>query len=164
MSVRHSLEQRLRGAQYRDCRDGVFEAPVSRRVVALIEATTHPAQWSDKLEDALRHHSFRTAPNWARYVILLVSSNKTSVLAIAAAAFCRDVSKCRRLVAFADQTAEAVLPFLGLASVPGGGDTPVHDVDTTVQRILGSPDLASAFLDAHTTVAQVQKIAEESEQ
>jgi len=163
MSVRHSLEQRLRGAQYRDCREGVFEAPVSRRVVALIEATSHPAQWSGKLDDALRHHSFRMAPNWARYAVLLVSSRKTSDLATAAAAFCRDVSKCRRLVAFVDQTAEAVLPFLGLSSVPGGGDTPVHDVEAIAHRILGSPELTSAFLDAHTPVAQVQKLAEDSE-
>jgi hypothetical protein len=163
MSVRYSLEQRLRGAHYRDCREGVFEAPISRRVIALIEATSHPAQWSGTLDGALRHHAIRMAPNWARYAVLLVSSHKTPELATAAAAFCRDVSKCRRLVAFADQTAEDVLPFLGLSSVSGGGDTPVDDVEAIAQRILGSPELASAFLDAHTTVAQVQKVAEDSE-
>ena len=164
MSIRQLLEQRLRGAQYLDRRDGVFEAPVSRRIVAFVQVTPLPAQWPAGLDDALRHHSFRTAPNWARYAILLVKARKTSELAVAAAAFCRDVSKCRRLVAFADQTAEDVLPFLGLSSVPGGGDTPVHDVEAIARRILGPSELASAFLDAQTTVAQVQKLAEDSEQ
>jgi hypothetical protein len=83
-------------------------------------------------------------------------------LASAAASFCRDVSKCRKVVAFAGETGEHVLPFLGLSSAPGGSGTPGYDVEEIVGGVLG-PKLASSFLDAQTTVTQIQRMAEEAE-
>jgi hypothetical protein len=164
MTLRQGLEERLRGAGYRDRADGIFEAATSRRSVALIDVSPEPALWPDRLEGVLRRDSLRLVPSWSRYVLLLVDAGKTPVLASAAAAFCRDVSKCRRLVAFADQTPQDVLPFLGLSPVLGGGGTPVHDVEGIARKILGANELSAAFLDAHVSLAHVQKLAEETEE
>ena len=159
--ARHSLEEFLKGGGYRDCCDGVFEAPQGRRIIALVDASAIPAQWPGKIDIVLRQESLRNAPSWSRYVVVVLSSPRTRELAAAAAAFCRDVSKCRRLVAFADQTGSDVLPFLGLPAAPGGGGTPGYDFDEIASRILGSPELGTAFLDANTPVAHIQKMAED---
>ena len=162
MNLRQALEQRLRGAGYRERSEGVFEAATGGRTIALIEANPEPVRWPERLETVLRKDPLRLVPSWARYVLLLVNAGRTSELAIAASAFCRDVSRCRRLVGFADQTAEDVLPFLGLSPVLGGDGMPVHDVDGIARKILGADDLSMAFLDTHVPFAQVQKLAEES--
>lgn len=163
MTLRQSLEERLRGAGYRDRTEGIFEADTSRRSIALIDAAPEPALWPERLESALRKDALRLVPSWSRYVLLLIDAGKTSELASAAAAFCRDVSKCRRLVSFADQTPQAVLPFLGLSAVAGGSGTPVHDVEGIARKVLGANQLTTAFLDAQMPLAQLQKLAEESE-
>lgn len=103
------------------------------------------------------------APSWSRYLIIIVKSRKTPNLAAAAAAFCRDVSKCRRLVAFMDQPPRDVFPFLPLAFVPRGAGTPGNDVETIAARNFESSLLVSAFLDDHAPTTLVQSLAEQAE-
>jgi hypothetical protein len=151
-------------AGYRDCRDGVYEAPHGKRVIALLSTGSDPAQWAAKIDTALRHESFRRAPIWSRYALVTVELPRTPSIALVAAAFCRDVSKCRRLVAFSDESSDDALPFLGLAAAPGGGGTPTQDLEQIVIRVLESPTLATAFLDENTATTHLQTLAEESEE
>lgn len=163
MGARQSLEQGLRAAGYRDRRDGVFEAPYSRRIIALFDATSTTHDWNAFVDRAVRQELFRAAPNWCRYAVLILNCPKTAELAAAAAAFCRDVSKCRRLVAFSNQSGPEVLPFLALSETTGGRGTPGRDLDEIARRLLSAPELASAFLDEQTSTSQVRALAEEIE-
>jgi hypothetical protein len=160
--VLQSIEQALRAAGFRERGAGLFDTPHTPRIVALVEANVAPEEWPGKVETVLRNEAFRIAPSWSRYVVLALNSPKTSELAAAAAAFSRDVSKCRRLVAFAGETG-GVLPFLPLPSTPGGGGTPGHDLEDVARRILPSPQLATAFLDDHTATTHVETLAEDVE-
>jgi hypothetical protein len=158
------LHSRLRDAGYLERGDGVYVAGISGRTVAMIEVMPQPAQWAGKLDVALRLDNFRSAPTWSRYALLLVNSKKSVELGAAAAAFCREVSKCRRLVAFSGQTAEEVLPFLGLSSAAGAANTVGSDPAEITSRIFGQGStLTAAFLDLHKSVSEIQKLAEGSE-
>jgi hypothetical protein len=164
MSLRESLDSRLRSAGYSERGEGVYVAGISGRTIALIDVMSQPVQWASKLDAALRLEFFRNAPTWSRYALLLVNSKKTVELGAAAAAFCREVSKCRRLVAFTDQTAEEVLPFLGLSSAVGARNTIGSDPEEITSRIFGQGSkLAASFLDLHKSVSEIQKLAEDSE-
>ena len=112
MSMLQVLQHELLSAGYLQRGSAIFEASNSHRLVALREGSDQAADWFAKVDDALRNESFRMASTWSRYLIVIVNSKKTPNLAAAAAAFCRDVSKCRRLVAFMDQLPRDVLPFL----------------------------------------------------
>lgn len=161
--VLQSIEQALRAAGFRERGAGIFDTPRTPRIVALVEATVAPEEWPGKVETVLRNEAFRIAPSWSRYVVLALSAPKTMELSAAAAAFSRDVSKCRRLVAFADETG-GVLPFLPLPSAPGGGGTPGHDLEDVARRILPSQQLAAAFLDDQTATTDVETLAEDIEE
>jgi hypothetical protein len=139
----------------------VYEAREGRRVIAILATPPDPSAWTPRIDTALGHDAFRRAPTWSRYAVLVIDSPKTASLALAAAAFCRDVSKCRRLVAFADDTTEQALPFLGLGGSSGNTVSPSQDLDELVLRLLLSPPLAKAFLDEAISLAQLQMMAEE---
>jgi hypothetical protein len=162
MQVLQSIQQTLRAAGFRERGTGIFDAPHSPRLVALVEAHAVPGDWPIKVDALLKNEAFRTAPSWSRYVVLVLNSPKTRELAAAAAAFSRDVSKCRRLVAFADEP-KGVLPFLALPSSPGGEGTPGHNLEELARRILPSQQLAAAFLDDHSATTHVEQLAEDIE-
>jgi hypothetical protein len=132
-------------------------------MLAFFEAVGDPKTWPVGVDDVLRREPVRASPIWARYAIVVVSVPRNDDLAVAAAAFCRDVSKCRRLVCFENQSVSEALPFLALPAVPGGHGVPPLDLETTVNGILDSYRLASAFLDEQIPVSQVQFLAESSE-
>jgi hypothetical protein len=164
LPLREALDSRLRDAGYAERSEGVYVAAISGRTIAMIEVTPQPSQWAGKLDIALRLDLLRSVPTWSRYALLIVSSQKTIELGAAAAAFCREVSKCRRLVAFTGQTAEEVLPFLGLSSTSGGNGTIGSDPEEITARILGhGSKLTTAFLDFYKSIPEVQKLAEGSE-
>ena len=162
MSMLQALEHELLNAGYRQRGSAIFEASDSHRLVALMEASDRTTDWFGKVDTALRNESFRMAATWSRYLIVIVNSTKTTNLA-AAAAFCRDISKCRRLVAFADQRPRDVLPFLPLPFVPRGAGTPGNDVETIATRNFESSVLATTFLDDHAPTTLVQSMAEQPE-
>lgn len=163
MSMLQALEHELLSAGYLQRGSAIFEAPDSHRLVALMEASDQTADWFGKVDTALRNESFRMAATWSRYLIVIVNFTKTTNLAAAAAAFCRDVSKCRRLVAFTDQLPRDVLPFLPLRFVPRGAGTPGNDVETIAARNFESSVLAATFLDDHAPTTLVQSMAEQPE-
>ena len=161
MSMMQALERELLSAGYLQRGTAIFEASDSHRLVALMEASAQTMDWFGKVDTALRNESFRMAATWSRYLIVIVNSTKTADLAAAAAAFCRDVSKCRRLVAFADQLPRDVLPFLPLPFVPRGAGTPGNDVETIATRNFESSVLATTFLDDQAPTTLVQNMAEQ---
>lgn len=160
MHLLQTLQEQLLHAKYSERGGLIFHAPGGPRVVALVEALPEPRTWPAQVDTVLRLDIFRMAPTWSRYAVVLVPVAKTPQLAAAAAAFCRDVSKCRRLVGFADQTAHEVLPFLALPSVPGGSGTPGYDLEAIANGSLDSTELASAFLSDETATTYVQDLAE----
>lgn len=163
MSPRQLLEHQLRTAGYRERRDGTFHAPYGRRTIALLDATASTEDWSALVDRALRQETFRAAPSWSRYVVLVLSCPKTVPLAAAAAAFCRDVSRCRKLVAFGDENGPEALPFLALSATNSGRGTPGGDLEEIATRLLPVPELVSAFLDESTATAHVRTLAENLE-
>src|SRR5882762_4076645 len=99
-----SVADRLTSAGFRETEAGCFTSVASPRVVGLAVCGGDPEIWRQKAEDLLRKETMRVALSWTRYVILLVDSQKTSDLAWSAAAFAQDVSKCRRMVLFLEQS------------------------------------------------------------
>jgi hypothetical protein len=159
-----SVADRLTAAGFRETEPGCFTSAASPRVVALAVCRSDPEAWRHKAEDLLRKDTMRLALSWARYVILLVESHKTSPLAWSAAAFSQDVSKCRRIVLFVDPTGhkDVTLPFVGLPSFDQGADAPPRDVEVVVRRFLDT-SLADAFLSEGLTTKRVQDLAEEDQ-
>lgn len=157
------FEQQLRAAGFQKGEAGFFVAANNPRVVALTQASTNPASWRESVDEVLRHESFRVAPTWSRYIVLVLDAQRTPELAAAAAAFSRDVSKCRRIVVFRSQASTDALPFLPLPQVPGGTGTPGHNLEEVVHRELGVTQLATIFLDDQSATTHVQNLAEESE-
>jgi len=162
MDAMAPFEQQLRAAGFSEIEPGFFNAPVNPRVVAMTLVSTNPGSWPEAVAVVLRHGAFRAAPTWSRYVVLLLDAERTRELASAAAAFARDVSKCRRIVVFRSQSDLGTLPFLGLPNVPGGSGTPGHDLEEVVTRELGLTQLATMFLDDQSATTHVQNLAEES--
>lgn len=149
---------RLIQGGFRQVEAGCFTSPTSPRVVALAVCRPDPHTWREKADEMLRKAPLRVSPSWARYVLLLIESPKTSTLALAAAAFAQDVSKCRRIVLFVDRTSgePPALPFVGLPGVGYGTDAPHHDVSAAVRAAL--PDtLADAFLDEDLPNSKLQE-------
>src|SRR6202034_1055439 len=131
----------------------------------MIDVLAAPDHWRANLDSALRLESLRIVPPWSRYVVLVVNAARNVELSAAAAAICREVSKCRRLVAFEGQTAEDVLPFLGMSGTKIEGGTMRDGPGKIALRILGpSSDLASAFLNTSTAVSTVQQLAEDRDE
>jgi hypothetical protein len=163
MLLREALERRLRDAGYSERGGGVYFATITGRAIAMIDAAPEPAQWANKLDIMLRLEVLRHVPAWSRYILLIVSSQKTIQLGTAAAAFCREVSKCRRLVAFTSQSAEEVLPFLGLSSTVSESRSIASDPEEITARIFGhGSNVTRAFLDLSTSIPEVQRLAENS--
>lgn len=160
-ALKGTLEEALNSAGYRTRAENVFENAVFRRTIGIIETPPAPSLWPERLDAVLRREPMRLAPSWSRYAVLIVSSARNIELSSAAAAFSRDVSKCRRIVAFSDQTPEQVLPFLSLPSVSGGAGTTVHDVDQIARAILVDEEITRAFLDIDVSVPTVQELAEQ---
>ena len=161
MPLNETIEESLRIAGFAKRGTGVFASRLDPRVVAIVEATTDSAHWPQKVATLLRNESFNMAPTWCRYVVLAVDAERTDQLAIAAAAFARDVSKCRRLVAFRGQDSSGVIPFLPLPMVAGGVGTPGPNLEQIVHKAIPSIRLATAFLDDQTATSHVQALAED---
>ncbi len=104
----------------------------------------------------------RLSPSWARSVLLLIDAKKTPGLALAAASFAQDVSKCRRIVLFVDRASDnsVTIPFVGLPSLAFGSEAPTHDVDRVVREALPTA-LADAFLDEDLTNTKLQDLVKE---
>jgi hypothetical protein len=160
-----SVAERLTSGGFREIEPGCFTSDASPRVVGLAVCRAEPEAWRQKAEDLLRRETMRVALSWARYVILVVDSQKTSQLAWSAAAFAQDVSKCRRIVLFLDPTSdsEITLPFVGLPSLNYEADAPPRDVEAIVRKALPST-LAEAFLNEDLATTRLQDLAEESDQ
>lgn len=159
-----AVAARLTNAGFREAEPGCFTSGASPRVVGLAACRPDPEVWRQKAEDLVRKETMRLALSWARYVILLVSSPKTSALAWSAAAFAQDVSKCRRMVLFLDPNADeqVTLPFVGLPSVEPGADAPPRDIEAIVRAAL-STRLADAFLNEDLAATRLQGLAEEED-
>jgi hypothetical protein len=159
-----SVAERLTAGGFRENEPACFTSDASPRVVGLAVCRPDPETWRQKAEQLLRKETIRLAVSWARYVIIIVESHKTSQLAWAAAAFAQDVSKCRRIVLFVDEAAVAdvTLPFVGLPSLDHGFDAPARNVEAVVRQLL-STGLADAFLDEGHATVQVQNLAEGSD-
>ena len=156
-----TLERALLATGYVQRGGATFEAPDSNRFVALTQSANDPAEWYKAVETMLRQERFRLAPIWSRYLIIVVGGSKTPDLSAAAAGFCRDVSKCRRLVVFADEPIRNALPFLPLPLVPRGAGTTGDDVEAIVARHFDSSatELVTAFLDDNVATSYVQSLA-----
>lgn len=159
-----SVANRLTDAGFRETEPGCFTSPASPRVVGLAVCRPDVEIWRQTAESLLRRETMRLALSWARYVILLVDSQKTSPLAWAAASFAQDVSKCRRMVLFLNQGGgeSVALPFIGLPPLNYGVDAPPREIEPVVRSVL-SASLADAFLNEDLATARVQALAEEEE-
>jgi hypothetical protein len=110
-----------------------------------MEAEQDPNGWPAQVSTALNAPGVQHMPAWARYVVLVHPSGGDDALKTIAAAFARDVSKCRRLVVFTPSDVSPTLPFLPLS--PSGGElttAPHADITAIINRHL-SQDLARAF-------------------
>ena len=159
-----SAADRLWHAGFREAEPGCFKSSVAQRVIGLAVCDRDPDAWHERTEELLRMQTMRSAPAWARCVVLLVEGRKTSPLSWAAASFGQEVSKCRRLVLFVDQNASkpVQLPFIGLPPLNDSIDAPPHDIEGVVRNVL-STSLADAFLNEDLAIARVQALAEEEE-
>jgi hypothetical protein len=155
---------RLLASGFGETESGCFTSRTSPRVVGLAVSAAGPETWPKTADELLRKETMKITLSWARYVVLLVEGKKTTDLALSAAAFAQDVSRCRRMILFVEQgeSRRATLPFMGLPSVEFGADTAPRDIETIVRKSL-PPTLAEAFLDEDFPTAKVQLLAEEVE-
>lgn len=155
---------RLASAGFRETEPGCFSSPHSPRVIGLAVCRPEPETWRSKTEELLRRAPIRQALSWARYIVVLVPTAKTSPMAWSAAAFAQDVSKCRRIVLFLDpaSTNEAALPFIGLSAQSNGPDAQPRDIEAAVRSALSS-HLVDAFLNEELSTSRLKELAEGDE-
>lgn len=155
------ISKQLTTAGYKRTSDGTFISPDRRRIVVLMEAHSDPAQWPSQVTTALTAPGMQQMPAWGRYVVLVHSSVEAGdELRLRAAAFTRDVTKCRRIVVFPDASASPTLPFLPLHVTSTLGTTPEQaDISGIIAKHLGR-ELASVFEDPDTTHAAVEREVE----
>jgi hypothetical protein len=157
VSALAQLSDQLQRAGYSRSFDGTFIPSDRRRVVVLLEADPDPARWPEQVSTALAAPAVQQAAAWARYVVLLRGAPPDDRLRFIAAAFARDVTKCRRLVVFADGTTLPTLPFLPLDTRPIVGKiAPEADTSAIIARHLG-PELSTVFEDPNNSHAAVQR-------
>jgi hypothetical protein len=161
MSMRESLREKLLSAKYSERPSGIFTASVGKRSIIFVDALPNAIGWPKKVDDALK--PIGLGPAWSCYLILLIEARRSRDLALAAAAFCRDVSRCRRLVAFMDDNPDTVIPFLALPVAQGGSGNPGYDFRDMVRNVLDSPVIAEEFLDIRNPLTRIQQLAEDGE-
>lgn len=161
MSTLDSLQKQLKALGFLERGSGVFEAPDGSRMVGLGVGDAAPADWPNKVSEFLGTAQFGRAPIWSRYVVLVVESGLSPELRVAASAFSRDVSKCRRFVAFRGQSIEEVLPFVPLGPATGRVVSAAADLGALVAEVLGDAKLVEYFLDDSAPTARVSDLAEQ---
>jgi hypothetical protein len=157
LSLLHDISRQLAAAGYVQTSDGTFAAPDGRRSVVLMDAEQDPARWPSQVATALTAPGLQQTPAWGRYVVLIYAFEATDNLRASAAAFARDVTKCRRLIVFPSGQGDGTLPFLPLRVGPvRSSDIPEADTSEIIERHLG-PDLSGFFEDPDTTHAAVER-------
>ncbi len=161
MKVNLLLKQQLLDAGYTENPVGVFRAPIGKRTVVLIDAPPEPEAWPELLDRGLKKVGI--LPAWSSYLIIIVDSVKTVDLSLAAVAFTRDVSRCRKIVFFNDTKNEPIVPFLPLPSIPGGDGNAGSDFHEMSNKHLQSQNVTAAFLDDSKPLTLIQDLVDKED-
>ena len=158
MNPAEALSSRLLGCGYEKVGDGTFLATDRRRVVVIMEASEEPGSWPKQVSEALQQSPVARLPAWARYVVLVHPVAVPVGRRSAAAAFSRDVTKCRRLHVYPDSSADVTRPFLPLdAGMEAKVRAPEVDVRQRIFLHL-DPVVAEAFADSEETIVGVEHL------
>jgi hypothetical protein len=151
------LSIQLERAGYSRSSDGTFLKPDRRRIVVLMEGDQDSAKWPAQVSVALTAPGVQQMAAWARYVVLVLTREPGGPMRSVAAAFARDVAKCRRLIVFSTDASTPTLPFLPLVSrAPRSTTLQPGDTSAIVSRHLGE-ELAAIFEDPDNTHTAVER-------
>lgn len=157
MTTLSQLSSQLLAAGYEKAGDGMFLARDHRRIVVLMEGENDPATWVGQVASALTNPRVTRLPAWARYVVLVHTTSANDEVLTAAAAFSRDVTKCRRVHVFPDKDRSAMtLPFLPLDT---GASAPTFAPEVDVAKAIANhldESLAGIFGDADATHTSIE--------